>query len=120
MLYNARLFQLSSIHYHFPEHWKLNNLYIHNVFAHLEKFFAKTDLLLVSCEQGEQAFARFTRFAKSNSNHKIRDLYSNFLIQEHFSRVVSTEHSISFESSSKKATENMIHKFGRIINGMTS
>jgi len=68
---------------------------------------------LASCELGEQAFARFSYFSKTCSNHKIKDLFSNFLIQEHFSEIATNNFQINFDSSSKKETENMMHKFGK-------
>jgi len=112
-LFQSRIFQLADLLKQFPKSWKLNNLYVHNVLAHFGNFFHKTDLLLVSCEQGEQAFATLSRFSKTRSNHKIRDLYLNFLIYEHFSQKAAVDNSISNISSTTAKTENMMHEFGR-------
>jgi hypothetical protein len=89
LLFNVRLYQLSKVFQGFPSHWKLNNLYIHNVLAHSSEYFSKTDLLLLSCEFGEQAFSRLSQFVSTKSNHKIQDLYQNFLIYEQTSLQVA-------------------------------
>eukprot|EP01091_Cochliopodium_minus_P009618 TRINITY_DN2401_c0_g2_i1.p2 TRINITY_DN2401_c0_g2~~TRINITY_DN2401_c0_g2_i1.p2 ORF type:complete len:100 (+),score=11.40 TRINITY_DN2401_c0_g2_i1:911-1210(+) len=85
-LFRVKLYQLSRVLQQFPPHWKLNNLYIHNVIAHSTDFFSICDLLLVSCEKGEQAFARLTRYARTKSN-QVKHFYLNFLVDESLSQI---------------------------------
>jgi hypothetical protein len=110
LLFNVRLYQLSTIFQNFPSHWKLNNLYIHNVLAHSSEYFEKTDLLLLSCEFGEQAFSRLTHFVKTKSNHKIQDLYKIFLIYEQTSLLVSRQIKDA-SSSSEKIKKKLMRNF---------
>jgi hypothetical protein len=62
-------------------------------------------LFLLSCEYGEQDFSRLTHLVKTKSNHKIQDLYKNFLIYDQTSLMVANK--IGKYASSKKKL--MIH-----------
>jgi len=76
----CRIYQLINIFQRFPPHWHLNNLYVHNVLAHYSNFFDKTDLILVSTEQGEQSFARWVRFSRTKKQSSNQISLQKFLV----------------------------------------